>query len=224
MSCVSELLEKEAMPTATRKLDLPDGVPPLTSLYMYISGSCNLACRHCWISPTYDPDNSKGEFLKLDYIKKAVREAKPLGLQTVKLTGGEPMLHPQFCEIIDYLDTENISITMETNGTLIDDIMAKYLKTKVNFSFVSVSLDGHNSEIHEKIRSVTGCFQKTMNGISALVKAGIKPQVICSIYQGNSREIENFVQLAETLGCGSVKFNLIQKMGRGDDFSQSEGL
>ena len=34
-------------------LDLPDGVPPLTSLYLYIAGSCNLACRHCWITPRF---------------------------------------------------------------------------------------------------------------------------------------------------------------------------
>ena len=104
MGCEPELLKKKAMPTTTRKLDLPEGVPPLTSLYMYIAGSCNLACRHCWISPTYEPDNTKGQFLKLEYIKKAVTEAKPLGLQSVKLTGGEPMLHPQFREIVDYIE------------------------------------------------------------------------------------------------------------------------
>ncbi len=55
MGCEPELLKKKTKPATARKLDLPEGVPPLTSLYMYIAGSCNLACRHCWISPTMRP-------------------------------------------------------------------------------------------------------------------------------------------------------------------------
>ena len=66
-------------------------------------------------------------------MKKAIKEAKPLGLQSVKLTGGEPMLHPQFREIVEYIESENIGMIMETNGTLIDDDMAEFLKSKTTF-------------------------------------------------------------------------------------------
>ncbi|MFP4573905.1 MAG: radical SAM protein, partial [Desulfobacterales bacterium] len=76
------------------KPDLPDGVPPLTSLYLYISNACNLNCRHCWIAPVYSPSRKNGHFLQPEYIKKAIQEAGTLGLRTVKLTGGEPFLHP----------------------------------------------------------------------------------------------------------------------------------
>ena len=148
MGCEPEVLTNKA-PAAQCKPDLPEGVPPLTSLYMYIAGSCNLACRHCWISPTYEPDNSKGQFLKLEYVKKAVTEAKPLGLRSVKLTGGEPMLHPQFREIVDYLDSEGIDIIIETNGTLIDKETSFYLKSKKKITFISVSIDGDRAETHE---------------------------------------------------------------------------
>src|SRR5512137_2709644 len=102
----------------TAKVKLPKGVPPLTSLYMYIAGSCNLACRHCWIEPNYQADSKNGKFIKLEYVKKAIKEAKPLGLQSVKLTGGEPMLHPKFREIVDHIESEKIGMVMETNGTL----------------------------------------------------------------------------------------------------------
>jgi len=81
---------------AAEKLDLPPAVPPLTSLYLYIAGSCNLACRHCWITPSYQPDGGNGQFVKLEYVDKAIREARPLGLRSIKLTGGEPTLHPRF--------------------------------------------------------------------------------------------------------------------------------
>ncbi len=49
-----------------------------------------------------------GECLDLDLLRKAVTEAKPLGLNNAKLTGGEPTLHPQFVEIADYLTAESL--------------------------------------------------------------------------------------------------------------------
>jgi SynChlorMet cassette radical SAM/SPASM protein ScmF len=224
MGCEPELLKKEAMPMSARKLDLPKGVPPLTSLYMYIAGSCNLACRHCWISPTYEPDNSKGQFLELEYIKKAVTEAKPLGLSSVKLTGGEPTLHPQFRKIVEYLDNENINILIETNGTLVDFKLAGYLKSKKWVTFISVSLDGATAETHENLRGVSGSFDRTVAGIKNLVSAGFRPQMICTLNRGNINEIEAIIDLAENLGCGSIKFNHIQVMGRGENLIATQGL
>jgi SynChlorMet cassette radical SAM/SPASM protein ScmF len=185
---------------------------------MYISGSCNLACRHCWISPTYEPDNSKGQFLKLEYVKKAVREAKPLGLQSVKLTGGEPMLHPQFREMIEWLNDENIEIILETNGTLIDKKIANFLKNMVHVRFISVSIDGACANTHDSLRCVPGSFALAVSGIKQLVSHGFNPQLICTLHKGNKREMDSILELAVDIGCGSVKFNIIQDMGRGEDF------
>jgi SynChlorMet cassette radical SAM/SPASM protein ScmF len=224
MGCVPELLNKKTRAPKARTLDLPAGVPPLTSLYMYIAGSCNLACRHCWISPAYEPDNSKGQFLQLEYIKKAVSEAKSLGLQSVKLTGGEPTLHPQFRTIVKYLNDENISILIETNGTLIDTELAAFLKSNKRVDFISVSLDGSTAKTHEYLRGVKGSFKQAVAGIKNLVALGFRPQMICTLNRGNIAEIEATTDLAETLGCGSIKFNHIQVMGRGESFLLTKGL
>lgn len=224
MGCEPELLKKKALPTAIRKLDLPEGVPPLTSLYMYISGSCNLACRHCWIEPNYQADNKNGKFIKLEYVKKAIKEAKPLGLSSVKLTGGEPMLHPCFREIVDHIESQNIGMIMETNGILIDDKMAAYLRSKPHFNFISVSLDGAKPETHDKLRGVKGSFEQAVAGIKALAKAGFHPQLICTLHKGNIAELEDVVKLAQKLGCGSVKFNHVQRMGRGSSFAEKSGF
>src|SRR4030065_2458530 len=118
---VIDLIEKQNNQWGDqKKLDLPDGVPPLTSLYLYIAGSCNLACRHCWIAPNYLPDSKGGLFVKLEHVEKAIREAKPLGLRSVKLTGGEPTLHPQFRDIVTLVGEAGLDIILETKGTLID--------------------------------------------------------------------------------------------------------
>jgi len=214
MSCLTEE-ETAAAKAETRTLDLPEGVPPLHSLYMYIAGSCNLACRHCWIEPDFSPDRSKGKFLKLEWAKKAVVEAKPLGLQSVKLTGGEPLFHPQFREIVELIAQAGVDIIIETNGTLVDSGTARFLKDAGRVCFISVSVDGARAEIHESLRAVPGSFEKAIEGIRALAEAGFRPQLICTLHKGNVGEIEEVIALAERLGCSSVKFNHVQRMGRG---------
>jgi len=224
MGCEPELTEKKSRATKPRKLNLPKGVPPLTSLYLYIAGSCNLACRHCWIEPDYQESNRNGNFIKVSHLKKAIRQAKPLGLGSVKLTGGEPMLHPRFREIINYIESQKVGMFMETNGILIDDKMARLLKAKKHFNFISVSLDGSKAATHDWMRGVKGSYKKAVSGIRSLVKAGFRPQIICTLHKGNVAELEDVVKLAQRLGCGSVKFNHVQHMGRGDRFAEKNGF
>ena len=68
-------------------------IPPLQHLYVYLTGGCNLACRHCWIDPVHQPPGAPGPELDLDLLNAILDQAKDLGLSGVKLTGGEPLLH-----------------------------------------------------------------------------------------------------------------------------------
>ena len=206
------------------QMQLPEGVPPLTSLYVYAAGSCNLACRHCWIVPKFQPDGIGGPYVKLEYVEKAIREGKPLGLRSIKLTGGEPMLHPQFRELVTLIDDAELGIIIETNGTLVDSDSAHFLKARPQVNFISVSLDGATPETHDALRSVPGSYERAVSGIKNLIEAGFHPQVICTLHKGNVSEMADVVTFAEQLGCGSVKFNHIQKVGRGEKFSDDQGL
>ena len=209
---------------ASERTALPPGVPPLSALYLYISGACNLPCRHCWISPAPPAGAGSRLFLGMDHLRSVVEQARPLGLVGVKLTGGEPLLHPDFREIVEYLCQAGLPVTLETNGTLIDSDCATLLKHLRNVRFVSVSLDGANATTHEELRVLPGSFEKALNGIRELVKVGIRPQVICTLHKGNVSEVGAVVALAEQLGCGSVKFNHVQRVGRGEGFGEAQGL
>jgi SynChlorMet cassette radical SAM/SPASM protein ScmF len=201
---------------ADRKLELLEGVPPLNTYYVYLTGGCNLACRHCWISPSYQANGGTGGHLDYDLFAQAIDEGVPLGLSSVKLTGGEPLLHPDFLRFIDLLREKKISTSIETNGTLMTSSIAHYLKDKSNMYHISVSLDGAKAETHDPFRGVKGSFEKAVQGIRYLVEVGYKPQIIMSLHPGNVDEIEALIHLAEELGAGSVKFNLIQPSGRGE--------
>lgn len=188
---------------------------PLKKIYFYLTEGCNLACRHCWINPKHQTADKTFPSLSFDLFKSIIEQAKPLGLTGVKLTGGEPLLHPQIDEILDFLQGQDLSVNIETNGVLCTPELAQKI-FKCKKSFVAVSLDGSNAQIHEWVRGVTGCFEAAINGIQNLVNAGFRPQIIMTVMRHNKEQIEDLVQLAKLLGAGSVKFNIVQPTGRGE--------
>jgi len=202
--------------TIVSKPDLPEGVPALRAFYLYMSNTCNLRCRHCWITPGFgDGKETPGDFVDPEALRQAVVEGKSLGLCSVKLTGGEPMLHPRFMEIADMLTAEGMSMDMETNGTLLTVEKARHLKEKTNVRFISVSLDGSDARSHDSFRGVPGSFDATLRGLDSLVGAGYKNcQVIMSVHRGNRHQVEEVVALATAHGANSVKFNPVSRTGR----------
>ena len=219
-------LEKEEIEAAPSDFDLPPGVPALRMFYLYLSAGCNLNCRHCWITPTFiNGKPAPAECLDIGLIKQAVFEAKPLGLTAVKLTGGEPTLHPDFIRVVDFLFEQKLSLTMETNGTLINQDIARHLADGHKLSHVAVSLDSPDPAWHDQFRGKRGAFDAAVRGIENLVKAGFKPQIIMSVVRDNKDHIEALIELALKLGAGSVKFNPVTPSGRGADIhDHGQGL
>ena len=188
--------------------------PPLSQLYFYLTEGCNLACRHCYLAPKFDPHGKKHPVLPFKLFKTAINEALPLGLNGVKLSGGEPLLHPDILAMIEVIRQEELDLVMETNGILCSPKIAKAI-AKLNNPFISVSLDGADAETHDANRGVSGAFEKATAAIRNFADNGIQLQVIMSIMQGNVDQIEAVIELAEKLGASSVKFNMIQPTGRG---------
>jgi SynChlorMet cassette radical SAM/SPASM protein ScmF len=212
---------EEPVPVTTgqpaRIIDLPEGVPPLRAFYLYLTSTCNLRCRHCWIAPEHAGVKPKpGQYIDLDALRGAITEAKTLGLASAKLTGGEPMHHPQFREIVELLTAEGISLNMETNGTLMTKEMAHFLKEKSKVGFVSVSLDSPVPAEHDAFRGVKGACEAALRGLDFLVEAGYTNcQVIMAVHHGNRHQMEELVKLAASHKAATVKFNPVTRTGRG---------
>jgi SynChlorMet cassette radical SAM/SPASM protein ScmF len=187
--------------------------PPLAQLYCYLSEGCNLACAHCWLSPRHDPDG-RAPFLPLPLLRKVIAEGKPLGLTGVKLTGGEPLLHPEIYAILDLLHAEQLELTLETNATLCTPELAANIARQRN-PFVSVSLDAAQPRTHDRLRGVPGAFDLASEAIRILVAHRIPTQIIMSLLRDNVGQLEEMIELATGLGVESLKFNLVQPIGRG---------
>lgn len=192
---------------------------PLNRVYFYLTEGCNLACRHCWLAPKFDPQGNRFDVLPVELLEQVIREAKQLGLQSVKLTGGEPLLHPRISQILEIIRREELHLTIETNGLLCTPALAAEVAS-IPGRFVSVSLDGACAETHEWIRGVKGSFEAACQAVRNLAAAGVKPQVIFSVMQHNIGEAEQAIRLAEELGAASVKFNIVQPTARGEKLHQ----
>lgn len=189
--------------------------PLLNQLYFYLTKGCNLACRHCWMSPGFDANGSRYPTLAVELFETAIREAKPLGLNGVKLTGGEPLLHPQFERLLEIVRHEDLTLSIESNGLLCTPEIAARIATFPR-RFVSISIDGVDSATHEWVRGVPGSFSKAQQAVRNLAATGTPPQIIMSLLRCNVNQVEAMVCIAEDLGASSVKFNIIMPTGRGE--------
>ena len=200
---------------------LVDGSWSLNQIYFYLTAGCNLACRHCWLAPGFDEDGTAYPTLPVDLFESSIHEAKPLGLSGVKLTGGEPLLHPQITKILEIVRREGLRLTIETNGVLCTPAMAKEIAKTPN-SFISVSIDGADAVTHEWIRGVPGCFEKACQGVRNLAAVKTPPQVIMTVMRSNANQVEAVVRTAEKLGAASVKFNVVQPTARGQQLHETD--
>lgn len=187
---------------------------PLRQIYFYLTRDCNLRCRHCWISPDFQSATTSSSYLPLDLFKSIIAEARPLGLNGLKLTGGEPLLHPQILDILDVIRAEGLAVSIETNGVLCSAEIARAIAS-CKVTGVSISLDGVTAETHEWVRCVDGCFDDALAGFKNLQSAGIRPQIIMSVMRHNRDEILPMVDFAASVQAASLKFNIVTPTLRG---------
>jgi len=187
----------------------------INQVYFYLTEGCNLRCRHCWIEPKFQADGVSFPELDFELFRSILLQALPLGLTRIKLTGGEPLIHSRIVDLLTETRRLDIGLTFETNGVLCSPDIAREIASCRN-PFVSVSLDGADAETNDWIRGVDGAFEAAVNGIGNLVDAGLKPQIIMTVMRRNRYQLEKLVRLAESLGAGSVKFNVVQPTARGE--------
>ena len=189
--CLSENLIAFSETPLQRKTPLnPSPIPSLRYLELQITDRCNLRCRHCYIGEGLHQDLSK------ERIQRGLEEFEEIQGLRLLLSGGEPLLHPDFWEINDALRNYAFRSVLLSNGTLINEEVAKRLRVHE----VQISLDGMK-EGHESLRG-KGTFEKSMRAIDHLQGANIRVSVATMIHR---RNLSEFDQLASLLQSKNVE-------------------
>jgi radical SAM protein with 4Fe4S-binding SPASM domain len=142
--------------------------------------------------------------------------------RALKITGGEPTLHPQFAELLAEIDSLSVPFTLFTNARWRQpEHMLGLLQGATNLDGLLVSLHGADAETHETFSGVAGAFEETCANIRRAAERGLRVHISTVLNAFNLHQLAAVVELARSLGAQRVVFNRF--LGTGDSsFQPSE--
>ncbi len=167
------------------------GKPQLTNLHIEITSRCNERCVHCYI-----PNDNKVNNIEPSLFYDILEQCNDMKLLHLTLSGGEPMLHPNFCDFLRKCKEYDFSINILTNLTLLNDDIISEMKRN-SLLGVQVSLYSMNSDIHDEITQMKGSFEKTKNAILKLIENNIPMQISCPIMKQNKNNYNDVKEWAK---------------------------
>jgi MoaA/NifB/PqqE/SkfB family radical SAM enzyme len=188
-----------------------DGLPLVT---LYLTERCNSRCVTCdyWRHGRKD--------VTLDAVARLLPDLQALLTRTALISGGEPLLNPEWRSIAEMLRGQDIDLWLLTSGLS----LFKHARPVAElFRSVTVSLDGTCAETYAAIRGLDA-FDKVCSGIRAASAAGAAVGLRITLQRANYRELVRFVTLGRELGASQVSFLAVDvsnphAFARREDFS-----
>lgn len=196
----------------------------IMALHLEITNQCNLRCTHCYLN---SGPKKKNELNKSE-IFNIVDQLEPGSGKKVCITGGEPFLHPDFFEILEYVAvTRGLEADIYTNALLIDDQTAAKLRDINDRSAyginLQISIEGSDAEKNDKVRG-EGVFEGIGKAINILMRHGLGKNIVLFVCltKDNINQVQELVKMAELLKIKALKFSQWQKQGRTANVSWAE--
>lgn len=164
---------------------------PLRDLRISVTDRCNLRCTYCMPAEVFGPDYTflpRAELLSFEEIERLARVFVGLGVQKLRITGGEPTLRRDLPELIGLLSRiEGVQdIAMTTNGLLLPRL-APDLKA-AGLERVTVSIDSLDPETFGRMNGLGTHPQKVLDGIEAALQAGLGVKINTVVQRGVNDE------------------------------------
>lgn len=167
----------------------------LFTVCMELTYRCNEKCIHCYV----DTPSEQGVELRTSEVYGLIDQLKELGCMGVLLTGGEVTLRPDFMDIARYVKQAGMLVDIYTNGLMVSDaVVDELIELKPNS--VSFSLYGGTPEIHDRVTTVPGSFEKSLRTIMMIKCAGIDTFIKSVLLKENADDYENLLKLGKRLG------------------------
>lgn len=169
-----------------------------------LTSACNNRCPGC--SNTYAADRTPPPLSAAQW-ESLLASFAPEAVQ-LRLTGGEPTLHPGFLRILDAATSYDAWVTVFTNGRWLDPPgLMQQLRGRRRLSGLLVSLHGATSASHAAFSGVRDSFGETLANIRLALDNGIAVALSTVITRRNLHELEAVVDLGEQIGAQQVVFN-----------------
>jgi Fe-coproporphyrin III synthase len=175
-----------------------------------ITRTCNLRCVHCYSDSM--AMKYPGE-LTWEQMQDVVGNLAAYQIPSLLLSGGEPLIHPRFFDLVELASRAGLKLTISTNGTLITEEKAALLKA-ANVAYVGISLDGIG-EIHDQFRGKEGAFDAAVRGFRNCHEVGQKTGLRLTLTRHNVENIEQILDFIEEQEIQRVCFYHLVPAGRG---------
>lgn len=158
---------------------------------------CNFKCMYCGFGG--ETTASEKDYVSLDMIKEYVEIATRLGITKIRVSGGEPFLHPEIGEILKYLSGTGLYVLVNTNGSLITKNKAVIDSLNTNVKF-AVSFDTLKEDVLKAISNVK-CHSDIVDGIRYLNAHDNLLRLNMVYSQKNKAEVFEIIKFCQELGC-----------------------
>jgi MoaA/NifB/PqqE/SkfB family radical SAM enzyme len=174
-----------------------------------ITPTCQSKCQFCYASKFHKEGE---ELLSLKEIESAWRQAKDMGAFCVSLLGGEPLLHPQFLDIVKVLEPQKHLVTFVTNAIGLTEEIVKELK-KLGVFLINISLNSLDPVLNDELRGYKGHYDQVMNAVELCKKYKMDISFAVATSKPYLQETYHIVEYAKQVNA-NVIVNLMCAMGR----------
>ncbi len=162
--------------------------------------TCNFQCQHCSVKRFQG--KKEGRFFTPDDVKELSRQADEMGLAHIVITGGEPLIFPEFDAIVQAIDPQKFYITSDTNGWLLDRKKAEHLKS-IGVDKIQLSLDSLSPAEHDEFRRKDKSHERALRAIEAAQEAGLNI-IIQTVVAKERVRSQEFIDFLEFLNAKEV--------------------
>ena len=189
---------------------------PLRDLRISVTDRCNFRCRYCMPRERFGENHTflpRRAYLSFEEIEKVVTACRPLGLEKVRITGGEPLLRPDLHDLISQISSTGVEVALTTNASLLSGQAPRL--ADAGLDRVTVSLDALDPKIHSQMTDSSIPVEVVLGGIDAALEAGLSPvKVNCVVQRGvNETEVAPLVRRFKGTGV-TVRFIEYMDVGR----------
>jgi len=193
--------------------------PPFMVSYS-ITTKCNLKCQHCYSESV---DQVAPDELSTEEAFRFIDDLSQWGIGLLVIDGGEPLCREDMLDVVKYATTKGIRTTIGSNGTLIDEAMARKMLA-AGVKSIAISVDGADAQTHDLFRGISGAFEQTLKGVEACRAAGLPFQFNTVIRKETLPQLPDLLRLAVDYGANAAEFFDLVAAGRAKRECQEQVL
>lgn len=182
----------------------------MNTLLVDITQKCNLKCKHCYNSRYFY--SNKDEF----NLKKLYRYVIDNDIKHIHVLGGEPLISKNIFNLLNFSEKHKIIISINTNGVCLTNKISIKLERYSCIRQITISVDGHNSNINDSIRG-KGVFQKVCHNLLAIKKnrqlTNVSLNIAFVVTPDNILSIAHLATLAEALYIDNILISFLYYQG-----------